>query len=211
MEKQAILSLLYLATTYQRYINEHGLDMYRSTKMNLPKPELYVIYTGERTEKPSEITLSKEFFDGQDLAVDIKVKVLYGNASNDVVSQYVTFTKVYDAQRKLHGRTKTAILETIRICKDKDVLKEYLEKRELEVINMMMTLYDEEQIMKNHDATIRREITVEQENKAIASIVVTCKNVGASIMDAIESVMINYGYSKEASTELVNKYWNQKN
>jgi hypothetical protein len=128
-----IRSLMYLATTYQRYIDGHGLDVYGSKKITLPKPELYVIYTGNRQEQPSEITLSKEFFNGQDLAVDVKVRVLYGDeASNDVVSQYVTFTKVYDEQRKLYGRTKKAIVETIRICKDKDVLKEYLESREQE-------------------------------------------------------------------------------
>jgi hypothetical protein len=35
-------------------------------------------------------------------------------------------------------------LETIRICKDKNILKEYLESRESEVITIMMSLYDEE-------------------------------------------------------------------
>lgn len=39
-------------------------------------------------------------------------------------------------------------------CKERNVLKEYLESREGEVITMMMTLFDQEQIMKNHDATI---------------------------------------------------------
>jgi hypothetical protein len=202
-----IRSLLYLATTYQRYIDEHGLDVYGSKKIKLPKPELYVIYTGNRQEKPSEITLSKEFFDGQDLAVDIKVKVLYGDeTSNDVVSQYVTFTKVFDEQRKKYGRTKQAIVETIRICKDKDVLKEYLESREQEVVTMMMTLYDEEQIMKNHDAALLREA----ENKAVESIVVTCQNLGASMTDAVKSVMMNYGHSEAVAMELVMKYWNRE-
>lgn len=35
--------------------------------------------------------------------------------------------------KKLHGKTRTAILETIRICKDKNVLTEYLLEREKEV------------------------------------------------------------------------------
>ena len=39
-----IRSLLYLATTYQNYINERNLDVYSSTKISIPKPELYVIY-----------------------------------------------------------------------------------------------------------------------------------------------------------------------
>ena len=43
-------------------------------------------------------------------------------------------------------------METIRICKDRNVLKEYLESRENEVVNIMMTLFDEETIMKNYEA-----------------------------------------------------------
>ena len=58
---------------------------------------------------------------------------------------------------KLYGRTRQAIEETIHICKEKDVLKEYLESRETEVVTMMMTLFEEEQISKNYEASIRRE------------------------------------------------------
>ncbi len=41
-----------------------------------------------------------------------------------------------------------AVTETIRICKDRNVLKEYLESREQEIVDIMMTLFDDEQILK---------------------------------------------------------------
>ena len=153
-----IRSLIYVTTTYQKYINEKNLDVYSSKKIDIPKPELYVIYTGNRKEHPAELQLSKEFFpDSKNISLDVKVNMIYGDTSDDIISQYVLFTKVYDEQRKLYGRTRQAIEETIHICKEKDVLKEYLESRETEVVTMMMTLFDEEQISKNHDASIRRE------------------------------------------------------
>ena len=62
----------------------------------------------------------------------------------------IIFTKVCNEQVKLYGRTKKAILETIRICKDRNVLKEYLESREKEVVDIMMVLYDEEEAMKTY-------------------------------------------------------------
>ena len=55
----------------------------------------------------------------------------------------------------MHGRTREAIFETIRICKDKNVLKEYLENREREVVDIMMALYDEEEIMRSY---VRSEV-----------------------------------------------------
>lgn len=35
-------------------------------------------------------------------------------------------------------------METIRICKDQNVLKEYLQKREKEVVSIMTMLFDQE-------------------------------------------------------------------
>ena len=75
--------------------------------------------------------LSEEFFpDMEDISLDVKVKLIYGDIEDDIIGQYEIFTNVYDEQRKLYGRTRKAIEETIRICKKRNVLKEYLESRE---------------------------------------------------------------------------------
>jgi hypothetical protein len=114
----------------------------------MPKPELYVIYTGDRKGKPDVISLSEEFFGGADVDVEIKAKVIYESNTDDIINQYIVFCKVFDDQRKLYGLTEQTVRETIRICKDRNVLREYLESREKEVVTIMMSLFDEEQIMK---------------------------------------------------------------
>lgn len=201
-----IRAFLYLATTYQNYIDEKSLDLYASKKIEIPKPELYVIYTGDRKDRPKELWLSKEYFpNNPNLALDVKVKMIYGDKEDDIIGQYVLFTKVYDEQRKIYGRTKKAIVETIRICKQRNILKEYLESCEKEVVTMMMTLFDNEQIMKNHDATIRREAT----EKAIINIITVYKEVNGTREDAIRSIVTMYEYSLQDATAIVEKYWNE--
>ena len=54
----------------------------------------------------------------------------------DVINQYLAFTKIYNEQVKLHGSTRKAVLETIRICKAQNVLGEHLSGREKEVVDM---------------------------------------------------------------------------
>lgn len=78
--------------------------------------------------------------------MDVCVGVLCGSGKNDIIGQYVTFAKVYDEKRKKHGKTRTAILETIRICKDKNILTECLLVREKEVEAIMLARYYEEEI-----------------------------------------------------------------
>lgn len=143
-------SLMYLMTTYQDYFRKTNQNIYKKAKVTFPKPELYVVFTGEKQGHPEYMRLSEEFFDGEECFLDVCVRVLYGSGEDDIISQYVTFAKVYDEQRKKHGKTRTAVLETIRICKDKNVLTEYLLEREKEVEAIMLAMYDEEEILLDY-------------------------------------------------------------
>lgn len=51
----------------------------------------------------------------------------------------VAIVKVYKELVKLHGRAQEAVLETIRM--DRNVLKDYLDSRRKEVVDIMMTLF----------------------------------------------------------------------
>lgn len=145
-----IRALLYLVQTYHDYFERTKQNLYKSKKVQMPKPELYVIYTGDRKSKPSEVSLSEEFFDGEDCCIDVKVKMIYDGKEGDIINQYVVFTKVCTEQITIYGRNRKAILEAIRICKDKNVLKEYLESKEKEVVDIMMVLYDEQEVMRSY-------------------------------------------------------------
>ena len=141
--------LLYLAQSYHEYFQRTSQNYYKSKKVKMPKPELYVIFTGNKGEKPDKISLSKEFFEGANIDIEVRAKVIYESDNDDIINQYIIFCKVFNEQTKQHGMTRTAVTETIRICKNRNVLKEYLLNREKEVVTIMMSLFDEEQIIKS--------------------------------------------------------------
>ena len=158
-----IRALMYLIQTYHDYFKRTRQNLYGSKKVNMPKPEMYVIFTGEKPENPPDIiSLSRDFFSGEKMAIDAEVRVLYQEDESNIIGEYIIFCKVYNEQRKKYGQTKEAVLETIRICKDRNVLKEYLESREKEVVDIMMTLFDDEQVLEAYakdieDNTAHRE------------------------------------------------------
>lgn len=139
-------------------IPKYLLQLYQALH---PEDKETFIYTGDRQKRPEFLSFVDEFFGGDQGAVEIKVKILYGGEDGDIISQYVTFTKVYNEQIKIHGRTRKAVLETIRICKDKNVLAEYLKFREKEVVDIMMTLFDDDYILKTYVADEKREAVKE--------------------------------------------------
>lgn len=214
-----IRALMYLMQTYNEYFRTQKVNLYSSKKVKIPKPELYVIFTGERSEKPEYISLSEEFFDGQDCAVDAKVKIIYNSEEGDIINQYIVFTKVCKEQVKLYGRSKKALSEAIRICKDRNVLKEYLENRETEVVDIMITLYDEQEIMERYvesevaeaveQAVKQTKQAVEQADSeaAIRTTIEMCQDFGISTEETIQKLIDKFSLSKEMAENKVQEYW----
>ena len=144
-----VRALLYLAQSYHEYFQHTRQNYYKSKKVKMPKPELYVVFTGNKGKKPDKISLSKEFFEGADIDIEVKAKVIYESDQDNIINQYIIFCKVFNEQTGQHGMTQKSVLETIRICKDRNVLKEYLLEREKEVVTIMMSLFNEEEILKS--------------------------------------------------------------
>lgn len=153
---------LYLAQTWKNYIDAHdNMDLHSTKKVTLPKPELFVIYTGDKQIK-DVVSYSEDFQHGENTNIDVKVKVIRDGKEGDIINQYVRFTKVLAEQVKLYGKTRKAIMETIRICKDQNVLREYFQNREEEVVSIMIALYDYENSLNKKIKFERQDAKEEQ-------------------------------------------------
>ena len=207
-----IRALMYLVQSYHEYFEHRNDNLYGSKKVKLPKPELYVIFTGKRISKPEYISLSEEFFSGEECAIDVKVKMTYDGKDNDIISQYVAFTKVYDEQVKLYGRTRKAVTNTINICKNRDILKEYLSSREQEVVDMMMTLFDEEQVMRAYLESEKKEAAEKAaaeaaKKAAVISAIEMCQEIGLPVSETIKKIAGKYKLEENDAEAWVQKYW----
>ena len=163
----------------------------------MPKPELYVIFTGNKGKKPDQILLSEEFFKGADIDIEVKAKVIYESDTDDIINQYIIFCKVFNEQTKKHGMTQKAVAETIRICKDRNVLREYLAQREKEVVTIMMNLFDEEQIMKSFIRSERHDEARETAERLIKKGKMTLEDIA----DCVPS--LSFDELKEIEAEVM--------
>ncbi len=137
--------LMYLASTYKEYVTEHKLSLYREKPVSIPKPELYVVYTGDKQDVPDTLKLSDLY--GGDGSAEITVKVLVDDGSGDILDQYIEFSKIFDKQAKTYGHNKRALDEAIKISTERGVLKSFLESRQKEVGDIMTTLFNQQQVL----------------------------------------------------------------
>ena len=193
--------LLYLAQSYHEYFERTSQSLYKSTKVKMPKPELYIIYTGNKGKKPDIISLSQEFFDGADIDIEVKAKVIYESNTKDIINQYIIFCKVFDEQRKLYGMTKQAVKETIRICKDRNILREYLISREVEVVTIMMSLFDDEQIMKTYWKDMENTLVHKKDRETAERLIKKGKMSLEDIADCVST--LSFDELKEIEAEVM--------
>jgi hypothetical protein len=205
-----IRMFMYLAESYNNYFTKEKQSLYSSKKVSFPKPELYVIYTGDRGNKKDTITLSEEFLNGEECSLEVKARVIFEGSQGDIINQYIRFTRVYQEQLKAYGRTRRAVIETIKICKNSDVLADYLEKREQEVVTIMMSLFDTEHIFNTYVESEKREAKAQGEVKGeIKATIKMCKEFGISVVDTIKRLMSNFGLTENDAKSRVMEYWNQ--
>ena len=134
--------LEYLGESFNRYVIETKQNIYGEKKVELPKPELYVLYTGNKVIKESEVSLNKEFYNNSS-PVDVKIKVITIKNSSKILKEYIRFTKVLDKNNKEYGYTKKSINETIKYCIEHNILRDYLNEYKKEVYNIMTSVYDQ--------------------------------------------------------------------
>ena len=80
--------LLYLADTYRKYLNRNPkYSLYSSKKLKLPKPELYLVYTGAGHTSSEAISLKRDIFETDDCCVEVEARILTDGMPGDILNQ----------------------------------------------------------------------------------------------------------------------------
>ena len=145
----ALRLLIYLARTYERFYT--GDDLYKSTLIELPTLEFYVLYNGKKRLDKYTLKLSEAFKSKTDfpkLELEVKVIDINYNKMQDtdlknckILSEY---SFVIDTVRKYDGDVERAVKE----CSEKGVLADYLRHYGSEVVNMLFEEYNAEKALE---------------------------------------------------------------
>lgn len=184
----ALRMLLYLAATYKEYVEEQKLDLYGSKPVSIPRPELYMVYTGAPRQLPEILRLS-DMYDGPGGA-EIEIKVLKDTGAGNIVDQYIRFCEISDEQRKQYGYTMKAVEETLRICCEENILMPFLASRQKEVQDIMVTLFNQERVTEIHEYNLVKD--AKREGR-----IETAKNLMDALNLSVEQVLTALKIPKE--------------
>ena len=125
-----------------------------------------------------------------------------------IIHEYIMFVKIYTEQCRVCKTKTEAITETLRICKDEDILKEYLESRESEVYSMLDVLFDqqyqEEAMRKDSFREGKEEGREEGRNEGLTEgkIDALCRMINGGLT---EDFIVGLGYTRTEYSNALKK------
>ena len=132
--------------------------------------------------------------------IDMKVRVLCTGSKKSILGQYILFTRVYTKQKKECKDIETAVKNTIEICMNDEILKEYLDYRKMEVQEMITAFMTQEEAFESF---LKDEVKRGREEGKMDTLINFFKNgagldliskaAGMSI-DEVKSILIGRGF-----------------
>ena len=226
--------LLYLAEALDQYVKQNGINLHSKKPAVIPRPELYVIYTGsgevppvvrlsdlyaDTLKDPEERAKQREEFREKFGWADLEIRVLRRNGKHDLVDQYVRFCEICNETRKTHGTSVEAVKEIIRRCVEEGVLVEFLLSRRMEVESSMKHLFDEETARRFYEEELRKKAAEEAAEKAaeeatekatergIRALIAMVKKLSQSKDVAIQGLIEQFNLLPQNAAEKVALYW----
>lgn len=149
--------LLYYAHLMERYVNmldPRDGDIYSSAMIHLPTPRLVLFYNGYGV-MPEYMYLSQSYENNDNPDVEVRVRLININSGHDQIldhcqplQDYTTFVEAFHRYRTRDNlRDRTAASRAIEELPSGDV-KNYLRAHESEVLDMLLTEYDEARTLK---------------------------------------------------------------
>ena len=146
----------YLAETFKNLIGDDKQNLYGSKKVELPIPEVYILYTGTAKIEKDIISLNEEFYGGKSI-IDLKARVITDHEKYDIIKQYIEFAQGAEVYKHKKGSPGKLAREYIELCIEKNILRNYLIRRKMEVVSIMELLFDQDVVTKNYEAELYRD------------------------------------------------------
>ncbi|MGI5083595.1 Rpn family recombination-promoting nuclease/putative transposase [Treponema putidum] len=147
-ENMPLRFLEYIARLYEKL--QAPTDRYLRKLSKIPTPEFYVFYNGlDDYPETTVLKLSDAFITkSEQIPLELEVKVYNINKSKrtEVLSrcktldEYSLFVKEVRTQTQLDS--ENGFTNAVKICIEKGILREYLQRKSREVINMLVAEYD---------------------------------------------------------------------
>ena len=215
--------LFYFSAMYRNYIEPMKQKLYTDSPLRIPFPVYLVFYNGSIEEpERKEILLSDLFIQngkGLQPALECTALLLNINVGHNqelmekcrILKEYAQFIHTIRSKISVGLPFQEAVETAVEDCISQNILSEILRKNKAEVIDMILTEYDENEFReflkedswkKGHEAGVQDGIKT-----GIREIIRTFTELQLPKEQLLEKLTNSFSLSVEEAEEYIEKYW----
>lgn len=218
--------LFYFSAMYRNYIEPMKQKLYTDSPLRIPFPVYLVFYNGSMEEpERKEILLSDLFIQngkGMQPALECTALLLNINVGHNqklmekcrILKEYAQFIHTIRSKISVGLPFQEAVETAVEDCISKNILSEILRKNKAEVIDMILTEYDENEFReflkedswkKGHEAGVQDGIKTGIKT-GIREIIRTFTELQLPKEQLLEKLTNSFSLSVEEAEEYIEKY-----
>lgn len=214
--------LFYFSAMYRDYIEPMKQQLYTESPLQIPFPVYLVFYNGMKEEpERKEIPLSNLFIQNEkelQPALECTATLLNINLGHNrelmekcrILKEYAQFIQMIRSKIASELPFQEAVESAVNECISKGILSEILRKNKTEVIDVILTEYDENEFrefLKEDSWKKGHEAGMEEERKnSIRFMIKTCMEFQLPREQILKKLMDGFSLSQDAAEKHLENY-----
>lgn len=201
-----VRGLMYYGKLYDKYIEVNNLNIYSEKLQILPTPRYFVFYNGcDDAPEKEVLQLTNSFSEPDKSSIEVTATVYNINAGNNselmercrTLSEYSTFVERVRRTQAQEADIHAAVNAAVDSCIRDGILTEFLIRHKAEVMDVVLTEYDEAKHMK------RIEQEAEERGQIKGAIKLARMTPDLSDQDIVSKLVNLFALSEDEAWEYV--------
>lgn len=215
--------LFYFSSLYREYIEPVKYRLYSTSPLHIPFPQYIVFYNGTKKEpERQELKLSDLFIEDKgemNPALECTVVVLNINLGKNrelmekckQLREYAEFIAIIRKYLAEGMQFEKSVEIAVDNCIKNGILADVLQKNRAEVVDMILTEYDEEEFRRAWREDLLNEGFRKGLNnglsKGIKGTIHACMKFNVPKEDVMQNLMEEFSLSQEEAEKYLEEYW----
>ncbi len=221
-ENMPARGLIYFSLLLQGYVDEMNLNLYSSKQISLPTPRFVVFYNGQRKEAERKfLRLSDSFlqpFGEEGPALECVAQFLNINYGHNrelmekcrKLYEYSYFVEAIRNQQKKGLSIEEAVELAIQECIDEQILETFLRKHRGEVMDVILTEYDEKRHIEDEkNLSLQEGIEIGRQEGRLLELVEMCRDFHIPREGAVARLIEKFSMTVEDAEAFVGEHWKE--
>ena len=219
--------VFYFSSVYKAYIEPVKHKLYSDSKLKIPFPQYIIFYNGiEKKPERQELKLSTLFIGngkGKAPALECTALVLNVNYGQNkelmercrTLKEYAQFIAIIRRNLAEGMKHQEAVEQAVDECIRNDILAEILRKNRSEIVNSILTEWDEneyreflkEESWKEGHESGKLEGKIEGIREGIIGMIQLCQDLQLSQNETLLKIKNAFSLEDEDAQHYIDKYW----